>query len=337
MDLWDLTRLLFRRWYIALPILLTSLLTAALVGQSVKPDYRSTGNVVVIPAPGPPTSTATPAPGEKTPPKNPWADLGLEALGNAAILKVLDQKALKSLADAGLSDSITVQMTPRTPILYVEAVGTSPAQATATVREVIRLLIAEVAEQQRRFDVLPQDTITTLTLTDGADVAAVTSKAKRVLIVIVGLGLLITAGGTIGLDVLLRRRRGVGRVEADGADGESRREIVSRVSGERRADVPHSAAVADATEAVGRRRFAPAGQQPAVPSRPPRVAGMYRGQEQPGAGGERRAGANSNGPAEGIEYVVPQAKPTSASMDKTVILPPTRSQRIGREDRNGGR
>lgn len=111
MDLWDLTRLLFRRWYVALPILLASVLTAALVGQSVKPDYRSTGNLVLIPAPGP-VEPANPKQPTAERPKNPWGDLGLEALGNAAILKVLDQKTLKGLADSGLSDSITVQVTP---------------------------------------------------------------------------------------------------------------------------------------------------------------------------------------------------------------------------------
>lgn len=332
MDLWDLTRLLFRRWYIALPILLTSVLTAALVGQSVKPDYRATGNVVMIPAPGPASPTATPKPGDKVRPKNPWVDLGLESLGNAAILKVLDQKTLKSLADAGLSDSIIVQMTARTPILFVETVGTSPAQATATVREVIRLLMAEVAEQQRRFGVLPQDTITTLTLTDGADVEAVTSKVKRVLIVIVGLGLLVTAGGTIGLDVLLRRRRRSRQAEADGADGESGRErVVSRVSARERSsfrpDVPQSTPATDETEVTRRLPFAR------------QIAGTYRGQEQAGAGGGRRNGAEPTapGPAEGFEHIIAQAKLTSRSVDETVILPPQREQWVRHEDQNGGR
>ncbi|MEV5691844.1 hypothetical protein [Micromonospora globbae] len=325
MDLWDLTRLLFRRWYVALPILLASVLTAALVGQSVKPDYRSTGNLVLIPAPGP-VEPANPKQPTAERPKNPWGDLGLEALGNAAILKVLDQKTLKGLADSGLSDSITVQVTPRAPILYVEAVGNSPAQATATVREVIRLLVAEVAEQQKGFGVLPQDTITTLTLTDGADVEAVTSKVKRVLVVIVGLGLLITAAGTIAVDVLLRRRqRRRGRVDVDEADEALRAEAAAREPGQRRVDVPphgHDG------EAVRRARLGP-------------EPGAYRSREQPGAGAERRVAVEpkpGRHPQQGVEYVPPRTPPTAApAADRTVILPPARGQWSGREGRNGGR
>ena len=209
MDLWDLARLLFRRWYFALPILLVSGLTAVFVSQSVEPDYRATGNVVMIPAPGDPADAAAAAAGKAAPtrPKNPWLDLGFEALGNAAILKVLDQNTLAEFSRAGLSESITVQMAVRSPIFVIEAVGRTPAQATATVREVIKVLAAEVAAQQLSYGALPQDTITTRTLTDGADVQTVTSKVKRVLIVTVGLGLLLTAAGTIGLDVLIRWRR----------------------------------------------------------------------------------------------------------------------------------
>ena len=325
MDLWDLTRLLFRRWYIALPILLASVLTAALVGQSVRPDYRATGNVVMIPAPGPPTETATPAPGEKARPKNPWADLGLQALGNAAVLKVQQQDTRKHLAEARLSEGITVQLTPLTPILSVEAVGTSPAQATATVRQVIKLIVAEVAEQQRRFGVLPEDTITTITLTDGADVEVVTSKVKRVLIVTIGLGLLLTAGGTIGLDVLLRRRRR--RLDPDGADAESRRETGIRVSDEGRPDVAQSTSAAEEAEAIRRLRYVR------------EIADRYRGQEHAGTGGEGRDGAKSKagGPADDVEYAVPSAKVSSTSGEETVILSPPRRRWVGHEDRSAGR
>ena len=328
MDLWDLTRLLFRRWYIALPILLASVLTTSLVGQSVKPDYRATGNVVMIPAPGPPaTQTATPEPGEKSRPNNPWADLGLEALGNAAMLKVLEKDTLQSLAKAGLSEGITIQMAPRAPILYVEAVGTSPAQATATVREVIRLLVTKVAEQQRRFGVLPQDTITTLVLTDGADVETVTSKVKRVLIAIAGLGLLITAGGTIGLDMLLRRRRRVRRADSARPGGEFGAETVSRTSGERPPDVPEPTSPEEEAE-VSRRL--PVARE---------IAPRHRGQEQAGAGGERHHRVESKtGPlVDGIEYLVPPAKRSSASEDQTVILSPVRKGWVGSEDRKPGR
>jgi capsular polysaccharide biosynthesis protein len=219
MEVRDLTRPLFRRWYLALPILLVSGLVAVLFAGSVEPDYRATGNMVLIPAPGDPTDAAPSKPGRAARPKNPWSDLGFQALGNAAILSAVDKEARTRFDAAGLSDRITVDMAIHSPIFIIEVIGTSPAQTTATVREVIKLLAAEVAAQQQRYGVMPQDTITTLTLTEGTDVKAVTSKVKRALIGAIGLGLLLTAAATIGLDALLRwhgSRRSV-RAAARGA------------------------------------------------------------------------------------------------------------------------
>src|SRR6266540_3752554 len=142
MDLWDLTRLLFRRWYIALPILLTSVLIAAFAGKSVQPDYRATGNVTMIPAPGP--STESPSKTTANRPKNPWLDLGYAALGNAAVIKVVDKKSLNSLVAQGPSDSLTITMDERSPMLKIEATADSPDKATATVRAVIKLLANEI-------------------------------------------------------------------------------------------------------------------------------------------------------------------------------------------------
>jgi hypothetical protein len=50
------------------------------------------------------------------------------------------------------------------------------------------------------------DMITTLALDHGEKVTVVTSKQKRVLIVSAGIGVLVTAGATIGIDALLRQR-----------------------------------------------------------------------------------------------------------------------------------
>jgi capsular polysaccharide biosynthesis protein len=203
LDLWDLTRLLFRRWYFALPMLLASVATVFLTTQAVSPDYKAKGHLQVIPPPGaskPDDPTAPPRP------RNPWLDLGCQVLGNAALLKVTDRPVLERLVNSGLTASVTITLSDRSPLLEIEAVGTSPAQATATVREVIRLLNEDIAAEQKPYGVYPEDTITTLTLNDGGDVEVVTSKVKRVLVVGAGLGMLVTAAGTIGLDGLLRLR-----------------------------------------------------------------------------------------------------------------------------------
>jgi hypothetical protein len=202
-DLWDLTRLLLRRWYFAVPMLLASIGLVVLVAQSVAPDYKAMGYMQMIPAP---SAGKVPDPDAKPRPANPWLDLGYAALGNAAALSVTDERSLERLAADGYSDSVTVVLNERTPLFEIEAVGNSPKQATATVRQVIKLLQADIAAKQRQYNALPEDTISTLVINDGDAPTQESSKVKRVLIVAAGVGLLITTALTIALDYWLRSR-----------------------------------------------------------------------------------------------------------------------------------
>lgn len=203
MDLWDLTKLLLRRWYVAAPMLLLSVVMVFLVAQTVGPDYSAKGHVQMIPAPSVGKAVD---PNAKPRPTNPWLDLGYEALANAAALAVSDQAVLEGLAGRGFTDSVTVTMDENAVLLEIEAVGTSRAQATATVREVIKLIEQDIAAKQKQYGVLKEDTITSLTLNDGSSPEVVRSKVMRVLVVAAGTGVLLTIAATIAIDALLRRR-----------------------------------------------------------------------------------------------------------------------------------
>jgi len=203
-DLWDLTKLLFRRWYFALPLLLVSVATVYLTAKSVTPDYRATGYLQMIP---PLASSQPQDPKAKPRPQNPWLELGFSALGKAVQLKVTSKENLERFGNTGLTDNVNVELSLDGTLFEIEAVGNSPDQATATVRELIRLLTAQIATSQREYRVFPEDTITTNVVDDGGDVEVVTTKQKRILVVAAGLGVLLTAAATIGLDALLRRLR----------------------------------------------------------------------------------------------------------------------------------
>jgi capsular polysaccharide biosynthesis protein len=334
MDLWDLTRLLFRRWYIALPILLSSVLIAAFAGKSVEPDYRATGNMVFIPARG---TQTTPKPGEAARPKNPWLDLGFNALGNAAILKVVDKETLETLNATGLSDSIIVLMNERSPLLSIEATADTPAKATATVRQVIKLLAAEIESQQKQFSVAPEDMITTLTLNDGADVETVTSKVKRVLIVIAGLGLLLTAAGTIGIDALLRlrarKKRGAGD-DGESSDAEPTQAVRIR-AGAAKVQAPIKSSVHASQNALRPGYLDPrtlvGGDSDATSHIPVTRMTGENGREP--AGGDLYS-VNSS---DDVVQVINDSKLGSTSGDETVILPSPAGRRGRRDDRSGGR
>jgi len=209
-DLFDLTRLLFRRWYFALPLLLVSLTGVLLLSKTVDPDYSAEGHLQLLPATGSADTSATTT-GKSTTKQptrvhNPWGDLGYNALGQAAIVKVEDDSVAKALTGAGLSDNFTVTIEYGTSFLSIEAIGKSAPQATASVQRLMTVLAQFVESEQSRFGVAKVDMITTLALDQGEKVTVVTSKQKRVLIVAAGIGILVSAGATIGLDALLRRR-----------------------------------------------------------------------------------------------------------------------------------
>lgn len=213
MDLWDMTKLLFRRWYISLSVLLLCAVGVLFTVQSVSPDYVATGHVTLIPPSG-----ESETEGEASPIRNPWWDLGYHALGNATILDVTSKDTLERLVAEGYTDSVAVELQMST-VFRIEAVGVSEEQATATVQQMMRLIESAVTERQAALDVIPGDRIRTLPLDDGSAVEARTSKITRVLVVAAGVSLMFMVGVTIGVDALLRRRsaRGAAKTTATGS------------------------------------------------------------------------------------------------------------------------
>ncbi|MFY1698278.1 hypothetical protein [Solwaraspora sp. WMMA2101] len=204
MDFWDLTKLLFRRWYIAAPLLLISVAAAGWTRTSVDPDYIATSYVQLIP----PTAANT-APDEDAPatPRNPWLELGLGSLSRAAALTVQDQAVLKQLDAAGLSENVAITLDNQQPIMTIQVVGESEEQATETTEEVVRRLEASVVGLQADYGASEDSFITARRLDRGDNIQEANSKVNRAMIAVAGVGVLLSAALTIGIDGLLRRRR----------------------------------------------------------------------------------------------------------------------------------
>ncbi|MFV2083735.1 hypothetical protein [Micromonospora sp. LOL_021] len=204
MDFWDLTKLLFRRWYVATPLLLISVAAAGWTRMSVEPDYIATSYVQLIP----PTAANT-APDEDAPvtPRNPWLELGLGSLSRAAALTVQDQAVLKQLDAAGLSENVAITLDNQQPIMTIEVVGESEDQATETTEEVVRRLEASVVGLQADYGASEESFITARRLDRGDNIQEANSKVNRAMIAVAGVGVLLSAALTIGIDGLLRRRR----------------------------------------------------------------------------------------------------------------------------------
>jgi capsular polysaccharide biosynthesis protein len=213
-DFWDLTKLLARRWIIVLPMLVLSGALAVTAMSHVKPDYVATAYVQLVP----PTAGGT-KPGQATvDQRNPWIGLGLQTIGNAAIVTVTDVSVADQLHASGLSNSYTVTMAQTSPLITFEIVGSSAAQARRTADRLIDHFNMGVANLQTSSGVAEGDSIRTHRIDAGTNIKKSTSKVKRALVAVAGAGLLLTVATTVAIDAWLRRRQrrraGADRVSA---------------------------------------------------------------------------------------------------------------------------
>jgi hypothetical protein len=201
MDFWDLTKLIFRRWPISLPILLLSIGATALTAKTVKPDYVMTSYVQLIP-PYSPGNAESP----NAALRNPWNSLGLNTLGQAAIYATQDQKFVAQLKAAGHTTNFVLTLTYPDPIITVQVVGPTPTDAITTTGLVAGKLETTARSLQKQYGVQDQNMILTQRLDQGQNVTVSGGKVKRAIVAVAGVGLMLTAGVTILFDVLLRRR-----------------------------------------------------------------------------------------------------------------------------------
>lgn len=201
MDIWDVSRVLIRRWYLSLPLLLLTAAATVLTASYVRPDYVGTTHVSLLP----PVAQRSPVDGQ-TMRVNPW---DTERLTTAVIVRL----NTKSLADQVQAEGLTgvweagLDQNYNNSIIRIEVTSPTPAQARLTMARLLREVDDEVMRQQIRYPGLtPEDKITTTRLDLGMDVVADTGNVKRAVVVVCLVGLLLTTAVTLSVDALLRRR-----------------------------------------------------------------------------------------------------------------------------------
>jgi capsular polysaccharide biosynthesis protein len=219
LDFWDLTKLLGRQWRISLPMLLVTAVLTVLTVTHVKPNYVSTAYIQLV-APTPPQATATdPTPATR----NPWVGQGLQTIGNAALISVQDLSYVHALTARGLSDKFTAQMGGDTPLITLAVTGNTRAQAAATATQMVGQFSTSLHSLQIEQGVATVDLITDLRLDSGSNITVSSSKIKRAIVIVVGLGLLLTVAITVGADAWMRRRARLSAADASNGSESSAR------------------------------------------------------------------------------------------------------------------
>ncbi|MEV0135475.1 hypothetical protein AB0H83_44375 [Dactylosporangium sp. NPDC050688] len=201
MDLWDLAKLMGRRWYLMAPMIILTLAATSWALLTIKPDYTSTGQIMLIPPAD--RTPLTPAELQST---NTWVEVGEDIMAKALSISLNTNQTHKEIEGEGFSTNFEVAAEDRSSILTVTATATTPEAAQATVQRLEKQITREVEEMQARYKPKAGRAISTQVLDAGDTIEVVSSKVKRAAVVIIGVGLLLTAAVTIVGDNILRRR-----------------------------------------------------------------------------------------------------------------------------------
>jgi hypothetical protein len=306
---------IFRRWKVALPLLLVAIGATAYVAVTAKPDYVMTSYVQVIPAKVAPTDNPAAAAL-----RNPWNQLGLATIAQAATYTTQDKAFLESLKAAGHTENFTLTTNYPNPIVTVQVVARTPADARETTDLVVTRLRNSVLSLQKQAAVQDQDLIATQRLDQGQNLETSGGKVKRALAAVAVAGLLMMAGGTLAFDALARRRsrRRQERAEAsspphetaesgtvDGRQPESPRESGEQAAG----PVRHPATVVTPEESAVR-PAPPVGERTAIVVK--RTASVVRGSPA----------ADSPRPGEAVTYVSMNAHGESSGTNHDAVPTP---------------
>jgi hypothetical protein len=203
MDLWDVAKVMWRRRWVALPLLLLSMVAAVFALLTVPPDYTVTGQVAITPA-----ASAEDPVGGPVRPKNPYT---VVTLGQLTTVYLNRPEAKRQLAAEGLSSDYEITMeTFGLAMLEIKVLAKSVPQATQTLARLIEMVRDEFRHRQDAFSLPNEKKINPEVLNAGEEITVVRTVGKRTLIVIVGVGLLITVAVSLWVDALVRRRQSRG-------------------------------------------------------------------------------------------------------------------------------
>lgn len=222
MDLFDVVRSCFRRWYVLLPLLLITGWYTYTVYTAVKPVYYSQAVIGLAP---PSYRLDQAVPGQPVP-RNGLLDIGgAPFLANMAALSLREPTVVNHVVALGGMPDYIARMFPvpanaqPVPLVMVEQTAPDPASATRTLELVSNEMSSALERIQKQANVPAEMTVNSFVVSPPSEpVAAMPTRTRSTAsIAIAGTGLSILVA--VLADVLLlriRRRRGSGTAAPSG-------------------------------------------------------------------------------------------------------------------------
>ena len=199
MDLVAAMRTLRRRWILTTLLLLLTLVGTALIWVKKPGPYQAESMVALIPS-----HQSSVVNGN-----NPYLSFGgsENIAGDIVLRQMMAPQTVAALADRGYGESFEIVDDPATsgPILDITVTGSNQAAVESTLQGVTAATQAKLTALQA--DLKPTDRITSMVASQDPSAHLLVSKKARLVVLVLGLGLILTYAIPQIVDAEITRRR----------------------------------------------------------------------------------------------------------------------------------
>jgi len=204
MSLAEMGRVIRRRWYVLLPLLILAAALTAGVDRSIPRQYQSSGMVSLLASQQSIKGTST-VPGTG----NPFLsfDSSLNDTADFLVRRVESTDAARQLAGEGVGTYTAVLAASQGPFIQLTANGATPQAAKAAMTTLIAYTGVQLKALQLQQGVPAQDMITAATIVPGSPPSALNKQRTQDSLGAGAAGLALAVLATFALDSVAMRRR----------------------------------------------------------------------------------------------------------------------------------
>ncbi|HET9168057.1 MAG TPA: hypothetical protein VFN97_01440 [Actinospica sp.] len=204
MNFGEMGRVIRRRWYLLLPLLIAAAAGTFAVGRAIPRQYQTTGMVSLLASQQSIKGTST-VPGTG----NPFLsfDSSLNDTADFLVRRLDSNDAAQQLASRGVADYTAVLAASQGPFIQLTAQGPTPDAATGAMRTLIGYTTAQLRSLQQQQGVPGPAMITATVIVPGSPPSAQNKRRTQDALGAGAGGLALALLVTFGADSMLARRR----------------------------------------------------------------------------------------------------------------------------------
>lgn len=215
MDLWEATKILFRRWYITVPICVLAVAGAYAAGSQMDPEYIASTVGILLPIDQGGESAIFSVDEEE----NPWETAGPVATLRSVSLVLIADDVRGQVVEQGLAPTYSIEVEPRDPIVYIDVTDRNGQLALSTLDEMILRFEDELDDRQSQVQASESRRYRLEILSQSEVPLPDYSSRSRIRIIVLLLGIVAAAAAGLIFDAwaVARKER---REREDGLDDE---------------------------------------------------------------------------------------------------------------------